>query len=334
MTLKLTSCFMLVLIAAALLTVVSCAQPEPTVPEMQRERYRQRLADQQEAERRAEAEAQRLAQAQADAEAKLQSSPAQPQTANTAPSRVTLDENHALVVDGRKLFPIGFTLPPPPDGKAPGGGSAFDELRSAGGTMFRTGPSGGVTWDDAYVERERAYMDAAARSGMYTLPWLKELSAIAPGEAEKEKRLRHVLNTFKDHPGLGVWKGEDEPEWGNAPVEHLRRAYEIIREVDPNHPVWIVEAPRGTIDSLRAYNDTRDITGVDIYPVSFPPGIHSLLPNDEISLVGDHAKIMMDVTQGKKPLWLTLQISWSGVVKEGRTLVMPTFHQERFMTYQ
>jgi hypothetical protein len=103
---------------------------------------------------------------------------------------------------------------------------------------------------------------------------------------DKPMRLRHVIDTFKDHPGLGIWKGDDEPEWGKQPVPNLERAYTIIKEQDPHHPVWIVEAPRGTIDTLRAYSNpkTRDITGVDIYPVSFPPGIHSLLPNDEISL--------------------------------------------------
>ena len=32
--------------------------------------------------------------------------------------------------------------------------------------------------------------------------------------------------------------------------------------------------------------------------------------------------------------WTTLQIAWSGVVKPGKTLRMPTFAQERFMAYQ
>jgi hypothetical protein len=43
---------------------------------------------------------------------------------------------------------------------------------------------------------------------------------------------------------------------------------------------------------------------------------------------------MMDVAEGKMPVWRVLQISWSGVIKPGKTLRFPTFHEERFMTYQ
>ena len=38
--------------------------------------------------------------------------------------------------------------------------------------------------------------------------------------------------------------------------------------------------------------------------------------------------------EGKKPVWMVLQISWSGVLKPGKTLRFPTFSEERFMTYE
>lgn len=251
-------------------------------------------------------------------------------------AKITLNEDGVLLIDGKKVFPIGFTMPPQPGATTPAGKDGIQELYDAGGSFMRTGPSEKQGWDDGWIAHEKKWMDAAAKAGMRCLPWLKELSHIEEGADEKEERLRHVIDTFKDHPGMGVWKGDDEPEWGRRPVPDLERGYAIIREQDPNHPVWIVEAPRGTVDTLSAYSHskTRDITGVDIYPVSFPPGIHSLLPNDQISLVGDHTKIMMDVAQGKQPVWTTLQIAWSGVWKEGRTLTFPTHHQQRFMAYQ
>jgi len=43
---------------------------------------------------------------------------------------------------------------------------------------------------------------------------------------------------------------------------------------------------------------------------------------------------MMEVAEGKKPVWMVLQISWSGVLKPGLTLRFPTFPEERFMSYQ
>jgi hypothetical protein len=37
------------------------------------------------------------------------------------PSQVTINTDNVLVIDGRKVFPIGFTMPPAPDGKTPDG---------------------------------------------------------------------------------------------------------------------------------------------------------------------------------------------------------------------
>ena len=68
--------------------------------------------------------------------------------------------------------------------------------------------------------------------------------------------------------------------------------------------------------------------------ISYPPGIHSLLTNQTISLVGDYTRTMMEVAKGKKPVWMVLQISWSGVLQPGKTLRFPTFPEERFMTYE
>jgi hypothetical protein len=249
-------------------------------------------------------------------------------------TKVTVNSDNVLVINDKKIFPIGFTMAPPIDGKTPDGKDGLQELRDAGGTFFRTGPNTPKTWNDVYIAEEKQWMDAAAKHGMYCLPWLAKLSNVPKGDAAKEQQLRNVIRLFKDHPGLGCWKGADEPDWGKEPVENLLNARRIIAEEDPNHPVWIVQAPRGTVDSMREYNGTMDITGQDIYPISYPPGIHSLTPNPEISLVGDHTDIMMSVTQGKKPVWMTLQIAWSGVNGEGRTRRMPTLPQERFMSYQ
>ena len=64
----------------------------------------------------------------------------------------------------------------------------------------------------------------------------------------------------------------------------MLRATKIIRELDPAHPIEITHAPRGTVDSLRPYNVTTDIVATDIYPIGYPPGGHSLLPNKEMSM--------------------------------------------------
>ncbi len=251
--------------------------------------------------------------------------------AGAAGSHATINSDLVLVIDGQKVFPIAFTLPPPPDGKTPDGKDAIAELAAAGGTILRTGAQGGP-WDEATIEREQKYLDAAARSGMHCMPYLREHAAVK--NAKGEAQLREFLNRFKDHPGLGAWKGFDEPEWGKEPLPPLERAHKIIKETDPNHPLAIIQAPRGTVESLRPYDSVCDIIGTDIYPIAYPPGKQSLLTNHDISLVGDHTRMMMEVAQGKMPVWMTLQISWSGVLNKGKTLRFPTFPEERFMTYE
>ena len=96
----------------------------------------------------------------------------------------------------------------------------------------------------------------------------------------------------------------------------------IIKELDPDRPVVCIQAPRNTIEELRRYNATCDVSGADIYPVSVPMGIHSHLPNKQCSVVGDYTKRMIEVVNGQKPIFMVLQVTWSGVLPErGKTLV-------------
>jgi hypothetical protein len=248
-------------------------------------------------------------------------------------NRVTIDSNNVLVINGRKVFPIGFTLGPPPEGRTPEGRNGLEELAAAGGTFIRTGAQNG-NWNEQTLASEEKWEAAAARCGLYCWPYLKDLAAITGHDAKREALLRQVIERFRNHPGLGIWKGADEPAWAKAKTEPLARAREIIHELDPNHPLAIIEAPRDSVATLRAYNAACDITGADVYPISYPPGTDSLLPNKQISMVGDYTKKMMEVSEGKMAVWMVLQIAWSGVVKPGKTLRFPTFPEERFMSYQ
>jgi hypothetical protein len=249
-------------------------------------------------------------------------------------NKAILNADSVLEIDGKKIFVIGFNAAPPPDGKAPNGKDAFAELADAGATFVRAGPE--QPWSEARFEQERKCEDTAARYGLHCWLNLREASKIKPGDTTGEQMLRRVLTTFRDHPGLGVYKGADEPEWGKQPLPPLARAYQIIKELDPHHPLVVIQAPRGTIESMRKYNPVCDITGADIYPVSYPPGKHSqfVKTNAEISMVGDYTRRMMEVAEGQKPVWMTLQIAWSGVLKQGQTLRFPTLAEERFMTYE
>ena len=200
--------------------------------------------------------------------------------------------------------------------------------------------SGGPDWNAETIACEKATQAAAAANGMRCHPWLGwDLANFDPGDSSKEADCRRVIAMFKDSPGMGLWKGADEPDWGNShnpkksTPEQVANVARIIHDADPNHPIWLVQAPRGTVQSLKRYHDGWDVGGIDIYPISYPPGVHSLKPNKEISMVGDYSQMMREVA-GDKPFWMTLQIAFSGVVKPGRTLRFPTFPEQRYMAYQ
>src|SRR5207237_4365743 len=125
--------------------------------------------------------------------------------------------------------------------------------------------------------------------GMHCLPYLREYSRVK-SDAD-ETKLVALINRFKDHPGLGVWKGDDEPEWGKVPLPPLIRAYEVIKKTDPNHPVAIIHAPRGTVESPRKYNVTGDILGAELYRIGYPPGKHSTPPNKRPRRAGTRTRL-------------------------------------------
>jgi hypothetical protein len=249
----------------------------------------------------------------------------------------------ALLVDKRELFPIIVSDGPPLGAKAPNGDDALAELAAGGASFIRTGRS---IWTSESIEQEiaaeRAVLDAAAAHGLHC--WLRlgnvaDLSA--RGLAAREQLLTGIVTQLKDHPALGAWKGVDEPANPNrptrVPVAGLVRAYRALRETDRDHPVVITQAPVGTVAELAPYRPAFDITGADIYPVSYPPGKHAGGPDRDIGVVGDVTRKMVKAA-GRKPIWMTLQIAWSGVVPSrqhpGNVPRFPTLNQERFMAYQ
>src|SRR3954447_18429732 len=253
-----------------------------------------------------------------------------------------------LKVAGKTLFPIGVSLPPSPGARTPTGRDGFAELAAAGVTFVRTGTA---VWDEdvvgAQIAAERKLLDAAADAGLRCWTWLGELTDLPlrkpsdpPGR--KERTLTQVVNAVKGHDGLLAWKSVDEPRNPFRGDKWIRpaglvRGYEKLTALDPNHPVVIIQTPLNTVAELTPYRPALDITGADIYPVSYPPGTHAGGKNTDINVVGD-VTTTLRAAAGPKPVWMTLQIAWSGVTpstsKPNQVPRFPSLHDERFMTYQ
>lgn len=246
---------------------------------------------------------------------------------------VQLGADGRFFVNGAAVFPIGYTSGPILGGLAPNGRDGLAELKREG-YVFQLWYCPPNKWGP---EKEAELDKLVAHSqieGTRLVISIHDLQAIKPGEEAKIGELRRVVTKYRDSPAVLFWKGEDEPQWSHFPPQDLAIYYRTVHELDPNHPIWITQAPRGTVDDLRPYNPFYDIGAIDIYPVSYPPGTHSGIANKNLSVVGDYTKIIAEATEHKKPLMMILQICWSGVTKPGKTLRFPTLAEERYMTYQ
>lgn len=251
-----------------------------------------------------------------------------------AGSVVTVNADNVLVLNGRKVFTIGLSPGPPNNGKTPDGGDALQELRNSGALLFKITQTN--TWTNSpLIAYQQAALDWAAQHDMFCWVNLAELSQFPSTDTNTPANLRNVVDTFRNHPALGLWKNYDEAWWGGISVSNLLNGYVVIKQEDSNHPVVQTHAPRGTVTNLQPYNVAADILALDIYPVtssnyaSNPP-----ITNTQVSQVGDWTQVLSQVANGQKEYWLIEQIAFSGTTPPAHPLVFPTFQQSRFMAYQ
>jgi hypothetical protein len=241
-------------------------------------------------------------------------------------------------------FPIGLSNGPPRGGQAPNGRAGLAEVAAAGVNLIRTGRG---DWSasplDGQIAAERQLLDALAAHGLHGWTWLGDLANLPAGPSPPQALLlARVADGLQGHLALAAYKGVDEPRnpfrgasWIRP--DGLERAYQRLKQIDPEHPIVIIQAPIGTVAQLRPYRPAFDITGADVYPVSYPPGVHTRTANRDISVVGDVTRKMVQAA-GAKPVWMTLQIAWSGVIPSQQSPEhvprFPTLQAERFMAYQ
>ncbi len=248
-------------------------------------------------------------------------------------SVVTVNSDNALVVNGQKKFLVGFSPGPPNYGLTPDGVDALQELRGAGALLFRINQSS--SWNSQLIATQQAALDWAEHHDMFCWVNLAELSEFAVTDTNTAASLRNVVDTFRNHPALGLWKNFDEAWHSGISVSNLLDGYNVIKQEDTNHPVVQTHAPRGTVSDLQPYNVAADILALDNYPVvasgsaSNPP-----ITNTQISQMGDWTEELAQIAGPQKEYWLIEQIAFSGTTPPGKTLIFPTYRQSRFMAYQ
>ena len=155
-------------------------------------------------------------------------------------------------------------------------------------------------------KQRKAYMDRCAALGMrvnYNL-----LSVAGEGgvrskmnvsEEKKRKLLIREILAFRNHPALLSWYIADEPVGQGKPPEPLIETYQLVKKLDPYHPVTMVFM---TPSQAWRYAGAMDIIMADPYPI----------PNASVTTVENISRLLEKAFYPDKPLWIVPQTFGGG----------------------
>ncbi len=168
-------------------------------------------------------------------------------------------ETGSLIVDGLPFFPFGFycgTVGNLPEQEVAGGFNLIGPYQS-------NMPEG--------LPERRAYMDRCAELGVKVQYGVNGLiggghngAKVAMSQEERFEILKKEVLEFKDHPALLSWYINDEPAGQGRPSELMEQTYDMIRELDPYHPISMVFMMP---DKAAQYRKGMDIAMTDPYPI-------------------------------------------------------------------
>ncbi|MBM4050450.1 MAG: hypothetical protein FJ279_35595, partial [Planctomycetes bacterium] len=230
--------------------------------------------------------------------------------------RAYIDERHTLLVDGQPFFPLGWYT-----GAGPKSPLALKDLEDLSGGPFNCVMNYGV--NAGSLDDIRAYLDAAQRLGVKVIYSIKDFyegtqyfqKRVGPFEGE-DAMTRGVVEAFKGHPAVLAWYLNDELPPSYLP--RLRARYQLVKELDPDHPTWIVHY-YSDAKSLAPYADTTDVLGVDPYPIASKP----------VTYVSTMVKAANQAVRGHRGLWVVPQaFAWWQCVPELRQKKRPPTAEE------
>lgn len=266
------------------------------------------------------------------------------------PNRVTVDKNRTVRVNGEPFFLIGAR-------HMPEGGSPRI-LSDAGFNAFRAMAFGSETAEPDPLPDEK--------DNILFWSYIFDRTVFSRSPDYETVLKEHILH-IKDHPALLCYENFNEPakmsHWqpeknrAKAEPADILEGTRLIRELDPDHPIWMAHNFQRMAETLARYNPCADIIGSNCYPVMPDGGIRRYMtvrndgrmidcPEPTIHAVGKYTDKMMRVCGGKMPVWMLLQgmanASWlipdNTPIPEERVLDTSKFRypsrgELRFMVY-
>jgi hypothetical protein len=216
-----------------------------------------------------------------------------------------------MIADGMPFFPFGFYC----------GGNVLGLANEVTHGFTHMAPYQS-NLPETFAER-KAYMDRCAQVGLRVQYSVNSLigsghngaRGLPLSEEEKWEILKKEIIAFRDHPALLAWYINDEPDGQGRPPALLEKAYQLVHELDPYHPVSIVFM---LPSKFSLYRGGMDIAMTDPYPIPGP-----------VSMVEEFVKQMNLDYRHEKSVWLVPQ-AFGGQEMWARE---PTPKEIRVMTY-
>jgi hypothetical protein len=221
--------------------------------------------------------------------------------------KIYIDENQRLIENGKPFFPLGIYLYPTED----------EDMARVAKAGFNTI----LAYSYGEEPNPEKYLDRAHKHGLrviYSIKDLYEGTAHFPAKKGKSglELARDYIMRFRQHPALLGWYVNDETEL----FPQLKAMYELVKQLDPNHPALAVT---NHADKLDPYFDTTDIIAVDPYPV----------PRHPLSTVSDWTDYATKAARGTKAVWVVPQIMAWSVYDSNPAHRAPTLVEMRNMSY-
>ncbi|MBR1587433.1 MAG: hypothetical protein IJ658_03815 [Kiritimatiellae bacterium] len=225
---------------------------------------------------------------------------------------VWFDAQGRTIIDGKPFFPLGMYW----------GGITTNKLE-----IYAKGPFNCLM---PYASpSSKDLMDLCQAHGIKVIYSVKDIysgTRWAPKgintEADEVRYIKDRVTKFKDHPALLAWYLNDEMPLTMLPRLTARR--DLMEELDPGHPGWVVLYQ---YDQIQDYLPSFDVIGTDPYPIPQPAGRAALW-----------TRATARGTAGCKPLWQVPQaFDWAAYKKtpeEKKKCCAPTEAELRSMCWQ
>lgn len=259
--------------------------------------------------------------------------------------RVTIDSNRTTHIDGKPFFLLGARHMPI--------GATPDMLADAGFNAYRT-----LAFGHDVAEPEPL---PAGDEPLLHWSYLYDRT-ILDRDGDYRRQLTEHIERSRQHPKLLCYENTNEVArfWkGSKPSvtpEQLVEGTNLVRKLDPDHPIWIAHTRHRTAEALAQYSPFGEITSCNCFPIA-PQGMRQHIgvrddgrvqdcPDTSLHSMGLYTRKMMTVGGGKLAVWMQVQAmayeNWfnekHAPEMEGQTvdeskIVYPTYDELRFMAY-